>query len=184
MKITARTVAPAAARALLPWATVAADWKATVDSHLATVKMNLGATDKNAITNLVNLMDQAIVTGNQATATQTRAQGSSASIRQDGSGNVATSNQHGGAENAVSFNLTANINQTGNSNTAGIDQSGLYNDASITQNGSANVATIGQSGIGASDSHNSATISQTGFGHNASITQSGGAGNHAAITQN
>jgi uncharacterized protein (DUF2237 family) len=45
------------------WATVAAAWKTEVESHLATVKMNLGTADKNAITNLVNLMDQAIVTG-------------------------------------------------------------------------------------------------------------------------
>ena len=45
------------------WATVAADWRAEVDSHLATVKMNLGAADRNAITNLINVMDQGIATG-------------------------------------------------------------------------------------------------------------------------
>ncbi len=45
------------------WNTVAADWKAEVESHLATVKMNLSNADKNDITNLVNLMDQAIETG-------------------------------------------------------------------------------------------------------------------------
>src|SRR4029079_10554785 len=45
------------------WATVAAAWKAQVESHLATVKMNLATAAKNAITNLVNLMDQAIATG-------------------------------------------------------------------------------------------------------------------------
>jgi len=48
------------------WADVAADWKATMDSHLATVKVNMGLADKNAITNLVNLMDQAIETHDPA----------------------------------------------------------------------------------------------------------------------
>ena len=48
------------------WSTVAADWQAEVDSRIATVKVNLGPADKNAISNLVNLMDQAIETGDPA----------------------------------------------------------------------------------------------------------------------
>ena len=49
------------------WATVAADWNAEMNAHLATVKMNVGAADKTAITNLVALMDQAINTGDPET---------------------------------------------------------------------------------------------------------------------
>ena len=45
------------------WNTVAADWKAEVDGHLATVRMNVGPAARDAIINLVNLMDQAIETG-------------------------------------------------------------------------------------------------------------------------
>jgi hypothetical protein len=48
------------------WATVSALWKAEVDSHLATVNTNLPAADRNAIKNLVNLMDQATVTSSPA----------------------------------------------------------------------------------------------------------------------
>ena len=55
------------------WATVAADWNAEVSDHLATVKMNLGAADKNAITNLVALMDQAINTSDPDTYRSTMA---------------------------------------------------------------------------------------------------------------
>jgi hypothetical protein len=45
------------------WNTVAAAWKAEVDSHLASVTLSLATGDKKAIVNLVNLMDQAIETG-------------------------------------------------------------------------------------------------------------------------
>jgi hypothetical protein len=48
------------------WATVAALWKAEVDSHLATVNTNLPAADRAAIKNLINVMDQGIVTGDPA----------------------------------------------------------------------------------------------------------------------
>ncbi|HEU5060829.1 MAG TPA: hypothetical protein VFU21_30070 [Kofleriaceae bacterium] len=44
------------------WATAAALWKAEVDSHLASVSVQLSLADRNAIKNLVNLMDQAIET--------------------------------------------------------------------------------------------------------------------------
>jgi hypothetical protein len=49
------------------WATVAAAWKAEVDSHLATVNLSLPRADRDAIKNLVNLMDQAIITDDAAT---------------------------------------------------------------------------------------------------------------------
>ena len=49
------------------WADVAPLWKAEVQARLATVKDRLSAADNAAITNLVNLMDQAIVTGDAAT---------------------------------------------------------------------------------------------------------------------
>ena len=48
------------------WATVAAAWKTEVDSHLATQKGAMPFTDRTAIINLVNLMDQAIETGDAA----------------------------------------------------------------------------------------------------------------------
>lgn len=48
------------------WATVAALWKAEVESHLATVNTNLPAADRAAIKNLINVMDQGIVTGDPA----------------------------------------------------------------------------------------------------------------------
>ena len=44
------------------WATVAAAWKVEVDSHLASVPLTMPLADRNAIKNLVNLMDQAIIT--------------------------------------------------------------------------------------------------------------------------
>ena len=49
------------------WADVAADWNSEVNAHLATVKVNVGAADKTAITNLVALMDQAINTSDAET---------------------------------------------------------------------------------------------------------------------
>ena len=49
------------------WATVADLWKATVDSHLATASLSMPRSDRAAITNLVNVMDQAIVNGDAAT---------------------------------------------------------------------------------------------------------------------
>jgi len=48
------------------WATVAAAWKTTVDAHLASVNTTLPVADRTAIKNLVNLMDQAIETGDPA----------------------------------------------------------------------------------------------------------------------
>jgi hypothetical protein len=44
------------------WSTVAAAWKAEVNAHIATVKLNLSLADRNEIKNLVDLMDQAIIT--------------------------------------------------------------------------------------------------------------------------
>lgn len=48
------------------WATVAALWKAEVDASLASAPITLPVADRNAIKNLVNLMDQGIETGDPA----------------------------------------------------------------------------------------------------------------------
>lgn len=48
------------------WATVSALWKNAVDAHLASVNTSLPLADRTAIKNLVNLMDQAIETGDPA----------------------------------------------------------------------------------------------------------------------
>ncbi len=48
------------------WTTVAADWKAVVDARMAAVSTTLPSADVTQITNLVNLMDQAIATGDAA----------------------------------------------------------------------------------------------------------------------
>ncbi|HUS65248.1 MAG TPA: hypothetical protein VMZ28_11925 [Kofleriaceae bacterium] len=48
------------------FAQVAAGWKAEVDARMAVGKTNLAAADQTAIKNLVNLMDQAIETGDAA----------------------------------------------------------------------------------------------------------------------
>jgi hypothetical protein len=44
------------------WATVSALWKAEVDAHLASVRIQLTLADRSAIKNLIDLMDQAIET--------------------------------------------------------------------------------------------------------------------------
>jgi hypothetical protein len=48
------------------WATVSALWKNAVDSHLASVNVQLSLADRNAIRNLINLMDQGIDTHDAA----------------------------------------------------------------------------------------------------------------------
>jgi hypothetical protein len=100
------------------------------------------------------------------------------SIRQNGTGNTAVTNQVGRL--AIGSSFRSVITQNGNNNLASLMQVG-QNDSLIKQVGNDNSATVAQTYIGPC-APNTAYIKQIGNGFTASLTQTG-AGNNAGIYQ-
>jgi hypothetical protein len=102
-------------------------------------------------------------------------------IRQDGTGNTAVTDQVGGATVGSSFTIQRQVlMQRGNNNVASLSQAGP-NDSLIQQCGTDNSATVAQTYVGPGDP-NIAFIRQAGNGFTATLTQTG-ASNNAGVYQ-